>query len=162
MLPGPGATARSCRGAYRSRQSPAKPEHPTGPGSSAVHNLEHPRERRRVYPRIDDDPTPAPDDDLHAPSHGRPGSRPTLGDDHRRHKARRRPFRADLLGTKRSSPRDQHRSGDPVSACRRRSEEHTSELQSHSDLVCRLLLEKKKKKKTGFLLVKKKKEIKTD
>src|SRR5437588_6889396 len=29
----------------------------------------------------------------------------------------------------------------------RRSEEHTSELQSHSDLVCRLLLEKKKKKK---------------
>src|SRR5437588_1085816 len=34
-----------------------------------------------------------------------------------------------------------------------RSEEHTSELQSHSDLVCRLLLEKKKKKK------KKKKQI---
>src|SRR5438034_4501146 len=30
----------------------------------------------------------------------------------------------------------------------RRSEEHTSELQSHSDLVCRLLLEKKKKKQT--------------
>src|SRR5260221_9896682 len=28
-----------------------------------------------------------------------------------------------------------------------RSEEHTSELQSHSDLVCRLLLEKKKKKR---------------
>src|SRR5206468_12453669 len=28
-----------------------------------------------------------------------------------------------------------------------RSEEHTSELQSRSDLVCRLLLEKKKKKK---------------
>src|SRR5260221_4457697 len=27
-----------------------------------------------------------------------------------------------------------------------RSEEHTSELQSHSDLVCRLLLEKKKRK----------------
>src|SRR5437667_7692271 len=31
---------------------------------------------------------------------------------------------------------------------RHRSEEHTSELQSHHDLVCRLLLEKKKKKKT--------------
>src|SRR5438034_5228703 len=30
-----------------------------------------------------------------------------------------------------------------------RSEEHTSELQSHSDLVCRLLLEKKKKTKTN-------------
>src|SRR5438034_9887506 len=29
---------------------------------------------------------------------------------------------------------------------RPRSEEHTSELQSHSDLVCRLLLEKKKKR----------------
>src|SRR5438132_3214310 len=29
-----------------------------------------------------------------------------------------------------------------------RSEEHTSELQSHSDLVCRLLLEKKNKKQT--------------
>src|SRR5215204_4424130 len=28
-----------------------------------------------------------------------------------------------------------------------RAEEHTSELQSHSDLVCRLLLEKKKKQK---------------
>src|SRR5690349_22701752 len=30
---------------------------------------------------------------------------------------------------------------------RERSEEHTSELQSRRDLVCRLLLEKKKKKK---------------
>src|SRR5947207_8821245 len=30
-----------------------------------------------------------------------------------------------------------------------RSEEHTSELQSHSDLVCRLLLEKKNKKGQG-------------
>src|SRR5438034_4610993 len=38
-----------------------------------------------------------------------------------------------------SAPRDRrdHRGND-------RSEEHTSELQSHSDLVCRLLLEKKK------------------
>src|SRR5438477_1014917 len=35
-------------------------------------------------------------------------------------------------------------------ACRSRgrSEEHTSELQSHVNLVCRLLLEKKKNKKT--------------
>src|SRR5437588_459199 len=31
-----------------------------------------------------------------------------------------------------------------VSKVNLRSEEHTSELQSHSDLVCRLLLEKKK------------------
>src|SRR5437773_8858114 len=32
-----------------------------------------------------------------------------------------------------------------------RSEEHTSELQSHHDLVCRLLLEKKKKQKPTTL-----------
>src|SRR5690242_21534397 len=31
-----------------------------------------------------------------------------------------------------------------------RSEEHTSELQSHVNLVCRLLLEKKKKKKKNY------------
>src|SRR5436190_14010816 len=31
-----------------------------------------------------------------------------------------------------------------------RSEEHTSELQSHSDLVCRLLLEKKKKTQDNY------------
>src|SRR5260221_10752376 len=36
-----------------------------------------------------------------------------------------------------------------------RSEEHTSELQSHSDLVCRLLLEKKKKKKKKKQITKK-------
>src|SRR5438034_4622526 len=34
-----------------------------------------------------------------------------------------------------------------------RSEEHTSELQSHSDLVCRLLLEKKKKKKKKIIIL---------
>src|SRR2546428_8984848 len=33
---------------------------------------------------------------------------------------------------------------DPQQLIERRSEEHTSELQSRSDLVCRLLLEKKK------------------
>src|SRR5260221_8245749 len=42
--------------------------------------------------------------------------------------------RVDQLG--------RHARGD---GSRARSEEHTSELQSHSDLVCRLLLEKKKK-----------------
>src|SRR5688572_32271930 len=35
----------------------------------------------------------------------------------------------------------------PALSCWSRSEEHTSELQSQSNLVCRLLLEKKKKKK---------------
>src|SRR5437773_5033494 len=34
-----------------------------------------------------------------------------------------------------------------------RSEEHTSELQSHHDLVCRLLLEKKKLDKTHTLSI---------
>src|SRR5690349_22127753 len=39
-----------------------------------------------------------------------------------------------------------HRRRDPDA---QRSEEHTSELQSRRDLVCRLLLEKKKKKKSN-------------
>src|SRR5471032_3566679 len=39
------------------------------------------------------------------------------------------------------------RRDDPTRGIGDRSEEHTSELQSHQDLVCRLLLEKKKKKK---------------
>src|SRR5205807_7914141 len=34
--------------------------------------------------------------------------------------------------------------GSPLRSCRSRSEEHTSELQSPCNLVCRLLLEKKK------------------
>src|SRR5438477_9667756 len=45
-------------------------------------------------------------------------------------------------------PRRERRDGDhgdgPVRGRERRSEEHTSELQSHVNLVCRLLLEKKK------------------
>src|SRR2546430_5998051 len=45
-----------------------------------------------------------------------------------------------------ASFRDRSRSGSG-SRCAARSEEHTSELQSQSNLVCRLLLEKKKKKK---------------
>src|SRR6266480_2479983 len=39
-----------------------------------------------------------------------------------------------------------------------RSEEHTSELQSHVNLVCRLLLEKKKKKTRSNIIVKKNKK----
>src|SRR5438477_8215289 len=41
-------------------------------------------------------------------------------------------------------PRQRRRGGGRKGA-NRRSEEHTSELQSHVNLVCRLLLEKKKK-----------------
>src|SRR3989475_6224536 len=47
--------------------------------------------------------------------------------------------------------------GEAQRAALARSEEHTSELQSQSNLVCRLLLEKKKKKKrkhkTAYMLV---------
>src|SRR2546421_2403942 len=50
-------------------------------------------------------------------------------------------------GSGRSARRDTGRSGRRAVAAGR-SEEHTSELQSRSDLVCRLLLEKKKKKHT--------------
>src|SRR5690349_23094884 len=39
-------------------------------------------------------------------------------------------------------------------AARDRSEEHTSELQSRRDLVCRLLLEKKKKKREKIKIIK--------
>src|SRR5215475_9605596 len=51
---------------------------------------------------------------------------------------------------------------DLLAALRRagRSEEHTSELQSRENLVCRLLLEKKKKKKKNHKTTKKKKIIK--
>src|SRR5204863_7710094 len=51
--------------------------------------------------------------------------------------ARRRPSWTIPLGRRRAIR----------AAPRTRSEEHTSELQSRRDLVCRLLLEKKKKKK---------------
>src|SRR5690349_23960357 len=49
------------------------------------------------------------------------------------------------MGSARMPPEDR---GRPV----RRSEEHTSELQSRRDLVCRLLLEKKKKRRPSILL----------
>src|SRR5277367_7204634 len=45
---------------------------------------------------------------------------------------------------------------DEFAELRPRSEKHTSELQSHHDLVCRLLLEKKKKKKMNSNYIKKK------
>src|SRR2546430_13161003 len=59
----------------------------------------------------------------------------------------RRRFLYRVIGLRRSSAR---RRAMPGVRCfcadvRRRSEEHTSELQSQSNLVCRLLLEKKKK-----------------
>src|SRR2546421_8319758 len=52
-----------------------------------------------------------------------------------------------LMGLVRHVTGDYARADSAFTAARaERSEEHTSELQSRSDLVCRLLLEKKKKK----------------
>src|SRR5437867_6136664 len=57
------------------------------------------------------------------------------------------PFRGVAReGVARGAGRD-HR---PLPQDAQRSEEHTSELQSPYDLVCRLLLEKKKKKKNMY------------
>src|SRR5438105_11327550 len=54
-------------------------------------------------------------------------------------------FAAAKAWAARAAVKDQEAAGIDVDP---RSEEHTSELQSRVDLVCRLLLEKKKKKKT--------------
>src|SRR5437868_9879242 len=68
----------------------------------------------------------------HAGSHRKPGaSREAI------RKCRAAEWRRNLRGIRIHQRRLQARS---------RSEEHTSELQSRFDLVCRLLLEKKKKK----------------
>src|SRR5215469_17111234 len=54
---------------------------------------------------------------------------------------------AQLIPTAQLQWPARNRSGNPAEARNAaRSEEHTSELQSRRDLVCRLLLEKKKKK----------------
>src|SRR6266496_5413102 len=78
----------------------------------------------------------------------------------------RRPPRSTLFPYTtlfRSSPRRRRRrrcvpSWDPCG--RRRSEEHTSELQSRRELVCRLLLEKKKKPSKETYRIKNKIKIK--
>src|SRR2546430_13563701 len=57
-------------------------------------------------------------------------------------------FHSGRLRKRRQARGSSGRSGD--STDRPRSEEHTSELQSQSNLVCRLLLEKKKNKKIAI------------
>src|SRR6266496_4755564 len=65
--------------------------------------------------------------------------------------------RASMVGA--YSTRAEDRRWRPLFFCKAaRSEEHTSELQSRRDLVCRLLLEKKKKKNNNIMYVKKKKK----
>src|SRR2546428_10280437 len=70
-------------------------------------------------------------------------SQPSLRRQDRRlpdHRGQARPHSSRQI--LRARPADE--GGDPVWTGSPRSEEHTSELQSRSDLVCRLLLEKKK------------------
>src|SRR5947207_7669283 len=55
------------------------------------------------------------------------------------------PGDGDQDGRLRTEEQQRHQVGGVRDRQGGRSEEHTSELQSHSDLVCRLLLEKKKK-----------------
>src|SRR5438034_3753052 len=74
------------------------------------------------------------------PARPPPGRRPARGGDSGRAQVRR-PAGRGRGGAGPAPPRT-------APHVHLRSEEHTSELQSHSDLVCRLLLEKKKKKET--------------
>src|SRR5947207_4677653 len=64
-------------------------------------------------------------------------------------------FRSNAVAVRRNEGRlrrvshvagDENDALDRIVCQQRRSEEHTSELQSHSDLVCRLLLEKKNRR----------------
>src|SRR5207248_10846284 len=77
---------------------------------------------------------PRPGDAIPRRPQARAGPHPAVA---RRPRARRPTRPASLLG---AAARDDAR---PAAGRARRSEEHTSELQSPYDLVCRLLLEKK-------------------
>src|SRR2546427_3064577 len=61
---------------------------------------------------------------------------------------RSRGFHLQRRGQRQFPPDRHDRARVPQGLGDGRSEEHTSELQSQSNLVCRLLLEKKKKKET--------------
>src|SRR5206468_9238294 len=75
------------------------------------------------------------------PRRARAARRGTTWCTRRLQRPRRRAW-ASRRGSRSPAPPAPPRAG---RACTCRSEEHTSELQSRSDLVCRLLLEKKKK-----------------
>src|SRR5580698_10808708 len=63
-----------------------------------------------------------------------------------------------LFRSRRWATLQQAACAEPAPTTAARSEEHTSELQSHVNLVCRLLLEKKKKNKKFQTKKKKKKK----
>src|SRR5438093_4456283 len=83
-----------------------------------------------------------------SPRATRPGRSPRAGSGARRER-RRRGRGSSGTGARRATRRVRRSRRVPEAGRRRlaRSEEHTSELQSLTNLVCRLLLEKKKKKK---------------
>src|SRR5690606_42069359 len=62
------------------------------------------------------------------------------------------PYTTLFRSSSRRAARGQRAAFEPLDSrgCSTRSEEHTSELQSRENLVCRLLLEKKKKCNTGL------------
>src|SRR5436190_18598408 len=62
-------------------------------------------------------------------------------------------FRSERPGGLRPAPDPDPQPPRPGGRRRPRSEEHTSELQSHSDLVCRLLLEKKNNRQNAYHVV---------
>src|SRR2546430_9342383 len=70
---------------------------------------------------------------------------PTLFRSSRRAGTRRLPYVGDRVGGLGVRP--------PALALNLRSEEHTSELQSQSNLVCRLLLEKKKTRHHSMFII---------
>src|SRR5438034_8002422 len=61
---------------------------------------------------------------------------------------RRQPLRSSSSTSSMRSAARARRASRASAAATTRSEEHTSELQSHSDLVCRLLLEKKNRQQS--------------
>src|SRR6266496_5662516 len=82
-------------------------------------------------------------------------SRGKLATSSRTRASYREPLTPPTLKPKfRSVPRNSHSRSSSLRSSSLRSEEHTSELQSRRDLVCRLLLEKKKKKKKTLLVIK--------
>src|SRR5690606_39652563 len=100
--------------------SPRPPTSPLSPYTTLFRSL--PRRRRRPGQRADDQ------------RQARRGERPAVGRlEHERH-----------VGV----DREEHAREQAARRHHGRSEEHTSELQSRENLVCRLLLEKKKKNRT--------------
>src|SRR2546427_2670661 len=82
-------------------------------------------------------------------SHGRGRNRAAMGRDEV-HQAEGNALHARVCGNVKGTVHGSGRLDEHMQRQFARSEEHTSELQSQSNLVCRLLLEKKKKKQENL------------